>query len=380
MGPLTWRDVAANVNVTNYADTSALITQGIAGIGEAVAKLGGAKDERRKLEAAQELQRLQVESEMARILRKDTNAAFDSSELRTEKKDAKEFGANQASLEALFREGGLKGVSYSDLLKSEDYLRLSEGARAFGASDFSDAYERGDETRIRRADAAANDRREQARWDASHQLAKQNAEEDRLYRQEGRKAREAAEAERLRNLPKVWNTGDDKTDEAITKLMLRTGHDWNEASGARYDTVDTASLSKGYKNPGAVGEIFNAINIRRMDEGKTALPEGVLKRLISTGVGSNSFFDGTNNVDDTAVEKAFEAFERQYDDAQSGRDYYTALSARVEDGARLNKRGVDAGWNRLFQDQRDAQARKKAEEQAQADLARKALEQNMYRR
>lgn len=345
--PLTWQDVAGQVNVTNYADTSALITQGIAGIGDAVAKLGGAKDERRKLEAAQQLQRLQMESEMARTLQKDLNATLDASEVRTEKKDAKEFGAAQAGLEALFREGALNGVSYKDLLQSEEYLRLGEGARAFGASDFSDAYERGSETRIRRADDAADDRRAQSNWEASHQLQKQNADEDRAYRAEGRKLREAAEAERLRNLPKVWKTGNDKTDRAMTELMLRTGTEWNEASGGAYEQVDLPSLSKGYTNPGAVGDIFNAINVRRMDEGKTALPQGVLKRVVSTGVGSNSFIDGTNDVDDPALEKAFEAAERQYDEAEAGRKLYTNLSAQVEGGRTLTTEDVDAEWNKL---------------------------------
>ena len=353
-GPLTWQDVAGQVNVTNYADTSALITQGIAGVGDAVAKLGGAKDERRKLEAAQQLQRLQMESEMARTLRKDTNATLDASEVRTEKKDAKEFGAAQAGLEALFREGALNGVSYKDLLQSEEYLRLGEGARAFGASDFSDAYERGSETRIRRADDAADDRRTQANWEASHQIAKDNQAEDRAYRAEGRKMREAAETERLRNLPKVWKTGDDKTDRAITDLMLRTGTEWNEASGGAYEKVDLNSLGERYENLGAVGDIFTSINSRRMDEGKTALPQGVLKRVVSTGVGSNSLFDGTNDVDDSALEKAFEAAERQYDNAEAGRNLYVRLSADVERGSELTAQYVDDEWNKLFPKKQDA--------------------------
>lgn len=166
MGTLTWQDVAGQVRAPDYGDAANLITQGISGLGQSVAALGAAPDQRRQAAAAKELQIAQLKAGMSESEFAKTDKFFNDQTVRTEKKDAKEFGKNQSKLEAAFRTAALNGQSYESVLESDLYKSLGEGAQAYGASHLSDAYMRGDETRMTRAEQAADNARQEAHFQA----------------------------------------------------------------------------------------------------------------------------------------------------------------------------------------------------------------------
>lgn len=345
---LTWQDVAGQVRSSDFSGSANMITKGLD-------QLSGA------LQAPERLRQEQLDREMRGLmLQSDMNVQTGNmlDRMDTKKKgeakerDMKEFGAAQSTLEALSRNTAMKGGSYEDVLKSEAYQSLSEGARAYGASNLSDAFMRGDETRIQRADNAADDARNERHFQANYQLSKENAA---MARQDRRDRQEDARAQReLANYgkPKVWRTGNDKTDKTMTQLGERTGRQYIEASGEGYSERDLTDLGKGYKNLGAVSDVFAEVNRKRVEAGQRALPLNVLKRAVDTGVGANSFINGFNDVDDKAITQALGVMGEQYDLAAKGRDFYEQLSGNVEGRAgpkfELSQQIVDKEWNRMF--------------------------------
>lgn len=349
MATLTWQDVAGRVAAPDFSDASALITQGIEGLGKSVSDLGSAPDQRRKAELAKQALLLNAEAGIVQDGAKQMDALGQRIKIDTKEKDVLEFSKNQSYLESASRKAAMDGIPLPDFLATDKvYQSMGDGAKAYSAANLSDAYMRGDETRITMAERAKDDayraKRDavsDAQWARSFALS---AETTRLARAERAEAKAAAAALK----PKVWKTGDDKTDKAMTTLANTTGMQFIEASGAAYEGKTLSELGKGYKNLGAVSEVFGKVNAERRAQRLPMLPENVLKRIVDTGVGSNSTFDGLNDVDDAAIKDALLAAGRQFDTALKGKQYYEYLSARVDAGSRPNQQHIDLGWNQMF--------------------------------
>lgn len=350
MATLTWQDVAGQVRAPDFTDAAAMITQGISGLGNSVAAIGSAGDERRKIAAAKELQQAQMAAGLSKELTKDTNNFFNEQTVRTEKKDMKEFSKNQSYLESGVRKAAMAGIPLPDFLATDKvYQSMGDGAKAYSAANLSDAHMRGDETRITMEERAKDDayRAQQdliqrQQWNATFAEQRRN---NAAMRQERAEAKKAAEALK----PKVWKTGNDKTDRAMTQLANRTGFAWNEASGAAYEELVVSDVGKTYGEAlGAVSDVFDQVNTDRVKTGKQPLPENVLKRVLSKGVGTNSWFDGANGIDDTAIKKTLSVAGDQFDTAFKGRDFYERLSAKVDAGSRPDESQISKAWNAVL--------------------------------
>lgn len=345
MATLTWQDVAGQVRAPDYSEASELMTRGLGQISAAVQ----APERLRQEKLDREMKGLLIQSEM----NNQTSNMIDriDTKLKNEVKerDLKEFSKHQSYLESSSRKAAMAGVPLPDFLANDPvYKSMGEGAKSYGASRLSDAYMRGDETRISMEERAMDDayraKRDaiaDAQWRQNHALAAENA---RIARAE----RAALKAERDALKPKVWKTGNDKTDKAMTRLANQTGQQYIEAAGEAYSELTLGDVGKGYKNLGAVSNLFGELNKQRVAEGKQPLPLNVLKRVVDTNVGADNFWNGINDVDDDAILKTLTVAGDQYDTAYKGREYYERLSGLVDAGSRPAQEDIDLGWNRMF--------------------------------
>lgn len=350
--PLTWQDVAGGVRASDPSGLDQMITRGIATIGDAVQQLGTAPEQRRQQELGQQMAILgMLQSQQAQ------HAATGAQLLGQLKADKKEkaiadFSTVQSQLEAGARQAALKGIPLDQYLANDKtYQSLNAEARAYGGEHLGNAWMKGDDTRISMAEHAADNARADRQFAASQALQRESLAIQRQDHLDAIAERRAARELAAAGKPTVWKTGNDKTDKAMTILGQSTGMDFNEASGAAYDGVSLSDLGKKYKNLGTASEIFDSINRDRRSKGLPALPDGVLKRVVDKGVGSNSPFPlgyGLDGVDDAAVTKTLLTAADQYDTALKGKQFYERLSARVNAGARPLQADVDRGWNMLF--------------------------------
>lgn len=345
MATLTWQDFAGRVAAPDFSDASAMITQGIGQV-SAAAKT---PERLRQEQLDREMKGLLVQSEMNDRTGNMIDKIDTKQKNEVKERDLKEFSKNQSYLESASRKAAMDGIPLPDFLATDKVFQsMGDGAKAYSAANLSDAYMRGDETRITMAERAKDDAYRAKRdaisdsqWRQTHALSAENA---RLARAERAEAKAAAEALK----PKVWKTGDDKTDKAMTMLANNTGMQFIEASGAAFQEKTLSELGKGYKNLGAVNDVFDKVNAERQAQRLPMLPENVLKRIVSKGVGANSTFDGLNDIDDAAIKNALLAAGKQFDTALRGREYYEYLSARVDAGSRPKQQHIDLGWNELF--------------------------------
>lgn len=345
MATLTWQDVAGRVAAPDFSDASALITQGIGQV-SAAAK---APERLRQEQLDREMKGLLVQSEMNDRTGNMIDKIDTKQKNEVKERDLREFSKNQSYLESASRKAAIDGIPLPDFLAADPtYQSMGDGARAYGAGRLSDAYMRGDETRIHikernedQAYRAQQDLIQRQQWNASFAEQRRN---NAAMRQERAEAKAAADALK----PKVWKTGDDRTDKAMTMLANTTGMQFIEASGAAYEGKTVEELGKRYKNLGAVNDVFDKVNAERQAQRLPTLPDNVLKRIVAKGVGANSTFDGLNDVDDTAIKNALLAAGKQFDTALKGRQYYEYLSARVDAGSRPNQQHIDLGWNQMF--------------------------------
>lgn len=345
MATLTWQDVAGQVRPPDYSDAAALITQGIGQV-SAAAK---APERLRQEQLDREMKGLLVQSEMNDRTGNMIDKIDTKQKNEVKERDLREFSKNQSYLESASRQAAINGIPLPDVLATDKvYQSMGEGAKAYSAGHLFDAYMRGDETRIRteernqdQAYREQQDLIQRQQWNASFAEQQRN---NAAMRQERAEDRAAAAALK----PRVWKTGNDKTDKAMSLLAQNTGMQFIEASGAAYQDKTISELGKNYKNLGAVADVFGKVNAERRAQHLPMLPENVLKRIIDTGVGSNSTFDGLNDVDDAAITDALLSAGKQFDTALKGREFYEYLSTHVDAGARPEQQQIDIGWNKMF--------------------------------
>ena len=237
---LTWQDVAGQVRAPDFTEASNLITQGIGNLGTAVRDVVGGPEDRRRADLAKQLLLVNMQQEgMQKHAEAGRQLGHDMKVIRKEK-DQEEFSAAQSIIEAGAREAGLSGKNLQEFLASnEAYQKLDEGARAYGASHLSDAFLRGDETRIQQQERAADNARQERQFQMSYNLQAENTRLARIERAEAAAERKADRELAAASKPKVWKTGNDKTDKAMTILAQRTGAQYSEASGEAYATASS---------------------------------------------------------------------------------------------------------------------------------------------
>jgi hypothetical protein len=320
--PLTWQDVAGQVNVTNYADTSALITQGIAGVGDAVAKLGGAKDQRRKADLANQMLILDMQAEAKQKQAALGNQLSKDFEAKEEKKYAKEFGANQSALEELARNTIANGGTIDEVLKSDLYQNLSEGARSFAGATLSDAAYQGTVLRDRREETAQNNRVQLAQLNIQQAAAQRAIEADKRSRElheftiaeNERQQAAAAEAE-LAARGGLRPDVDETTDSAIGALRNKVGNDLARITGARFTGQSVSEVAKkaGFDDFSDLSKRFNKINRNRAEQGKEALPDTMLAAMLDKQDGKNTWFKMYDTLDEQAFDRVLEYNASLYD-------------------------------------------------------------------
>lgn len=327
MATLTWQDVAGQVRAPDYSEAAALITQGIHGLGKSVADLGSAPDQRRQLAAAKELQQVQVAAGLSKDMYREADAYFKDQTVRTEKKNMKEFGAVQSILEAGFQDAGYRGKTFEEYLKgSKVYNDLPEDVKAYGASHFSDAYYRGQQAR----------EQHQTR-EAQLAIQRQSLAESRAARAEAARSRKVTDEIAQMRLDELKRTEADRKflNTPLGILTARVATNYNDAIGKKYENMDWGGIAKasGIKGYSEYQESLNALNAKRLEQGKRALPEGAAKSLLAAQIGQNAGIPSVfNEVDGFDVEDQLSIIADQYDASLRETDVLNKFKAMQDKG------------------------------------------------
>lgn len=334
MATLTWQDVAGQVRAPDYSDAAALITQGIQGLGKSVADLGSAPEQRRQLAAAKELQQVQVAAGLSKDMYREADAYFKDQTVRTEKKDMKAFSTIRSSFETGARDAALKGIPYdSYLTNNKPYQELSPGAKAYADGFGNDAYFQGIQLHDQRAERAQNNRVQEAQL----ALQRQSLAESRAARAEAARSRRIADEAAQMRLDELKRAEADRKflNTPLGILTTRVGTNYNDAIGKKYENMDWGEIAKasGIKGYSEYREILDALNAKRLEQGKRALPEGAAKSLLATQIGKNGWITGVaNEVDGSDVEDQLSLIADQYDASLRETDVLNRFKAMQDKG------------------------------------------------
>ena len=327
MATLTWQDVAGQVRPPDYSDAAALITQGIQGLGKSVADLGAAPEKRRQAEVAQKNQLLALQMGFTEDSVNKAMALDKSIEQRKEKTAIKEFGAVQSILEAGFQDAGYQGKTFDEYLKgSKVYNDLPEDVKAYGASHFSDAYYRGQQAR----------EQHQTR-EAQLAIQRQSLAESRAARAEAARSRKIADEIAQMRLDELKRAEADRKFLAtpLGILTARVGTNYNDAIGKKYENMDWGQIAKasGIKGYSEFRESLNALNAKRLKQGKRALPEGAAKSVLAAQIGQNTGIPSVfNEVDGFDVDAQLSLMADQFDASLRETDVLNRFKAMQDKG------------------------------------------------
>lgn len=334
MATLTWQDVAGQVRAPDYSEAAALITQGIQGLGSGVQNLLAGPEQRKQAQLAKELMALNGKSAASAQIANSLGTLSQNVKVTKKEKDIAGFGAVQSILEAGFQDAGYQGKTFDEYLKgSKVYNDLPEGVKAYGASHFSDAYYRGQQAR----------EQHQAR-EAQLAIQRQSLAESRAARAEASAARaEAARSRKITDEIAQMRLDALKRAEADRKfldtplgiLTNRVGTNYNDAIGKKYENMDWGEIAKasGIKGYSEYREILNALNAKRVEQGKRALPESAAKSLLATQIGKNGWITGVaNEVDGSDVEDQLSLIADQYDASLRETDVLNRFKAMQDKG------------------------------------------------
>lgn len=334
MATLTWQDVAGRVAAPDFSDASAMITQGIQGLGKSVADLGAAPEKRRQAEVAQKNQLLALQMGFTEDSVNKAMALDKSIEQRKEKAAIKGFGAAQSVLEAGFQDAGYQGKTFDEYLKgSKVYNDLPEDVKAYGASHFSDAYYRGQQAREQHLAREQNDRMQEAQL----ALQRQSLAESRAARVEAARSRKITDEAAQMRLDELKRTEADRKflNTPLGILTARVGTNYNDAIGKKYENMDWGEIAKasGIKGYSEYRENLNALNAKRLEQGKRALPEGAAKSLLAAQIGQNAGIPSVfNEVDGFDVDNQLLLIADQYDASLRETDVLNRFKAMQDKG------------------------------------------------
>lgn len=334
MATLTWQDVAGQVRPPDYSDAAALITQGIQGLGKSVADLGSAPEQRRQAALAKEMMLVDMQ---AKGVQQHADLGIQLGkelDVRTEKKNMKEFSKNQSLLEAGFQDAGYQGKTFDEYLKgSKVYNDLPEDVKAYGASHFSDAYYRGQQAREQHLAREQNDRMQEAQL----ALQRQSLAENRAARAEAARSRKIADEAAQMRLDELKRAEADRKflNTPLGILTARVGTNYNDAIGKKYENMDWGEIAKasGIKGYSEYRESLNALNAKRVEQGKRALPEGAAKSLLAAQIGQNAGIPSVfNEVDGFDVDNQLSIIADQYDVSLRETDVLNRFKAMQDKG------------------------------------------------
>lgn len=304
---LRWQDVAGQVRAPDFSDSAQMITRGIEGLGAGVQSVLEGPEKRRQAQVAKEMAVLQLQADNAGKIADNWGKLSETVKTDRKEKDMKEWGTAQSTILAGARQAALEGKPYDDFLNSEAYLKLGEGARAYGAADVYNAFTRGDEFRAQRQEQAAdNARQERFHRDSMAQqqraFAQSAANADRDFRLR-EQAANAATREKLRAAGIYSN--DANTNVAIKKRASEVGRQVGiiEAASKKYGSMTPAEAAKASGLPGnwfasAEAEAQKLATEIQRTTGKTVQP-WMVNQLLATGGGAdNARFNPGGGLDD----------------------------------------------------------------------------------
>lgn len=338
MATLTWQDVAGQVRAPDYSDAGALITQGIQGLGKSVADLGSAPEQRRQAALAKEMMLVDMQ---AKGVQQHADLGIQLGkelDVRTEKKDMKEFSKNQSYLESASRKAGMAGIPLPDFLATDKvYQSMGDGAKAYSAANLSDAYTRGDETRISMAERAAENARQERHFQI--QLAESRADRAEAARSRAEAARSRKiedEAAQIR-LDELKRAEADRKflDTPLGILTARAGANYNDAIGKKYENMDWGGIAKasGIKGYSEYLENLRALNAKRLEQNKRPLPEGAAKSVLAAQIGKNTGIPSVfNEVDGSDIDKQLLLMADQFDASLRETDVLNRFKAMQDKG------------------------------------------------
>lgn len=334
MATLTWQDVAGQVRAPDYSEAAALITQGIQGLGSGVQNLLAGPEQRKQAQLAKELMALNGKSAASAQIANSLGTLSQNVKVTKKEKDIAGFGAVQSILEAGFQDAGYQGKTFEEYLKgSKVYNDLPEGVKAYGASHFSDAYYRGQQAREQHLARVQNDRIQEAQL----ALQRQSLAESRAARAEAARSRKIADEASQMRLDELKRAEADRKflNTPLGLLTNRVATNYNDAIGKRYENMDWGAIAKasGIKGYSEYRESLNALNAKRVEQGKRALPEGAAKSLLAAQIGKNTGIPGiVNEVDGFDVDGQLSIIADQYDASLRETDVLNRFKAMQDKG------------------------------------------------
>lgn len=335
MATLTWQDVAGQVRAPDYSEAASLITQGISGIGDSVKALGTASEQRRQAALVKEMmlvdmeaQGLQQRADLGMQLGKDLA-------VRTEKKDMKEFSKNQSFLEAGARKAALAGMSLDDYLANDKIFQsMGEGAKTYSASHLSDAYMRGDETRLSREEQAADNARQERHFQIqlSESRRQQAAANSRFEREFKLRERELTERKRQERENAGYISDDPLTNVAWRQRAAQTQKQLAPLQRAVELYGDMTPQEAAIKG-GIVSSGKEAQAIAQQLEKKTGkkVETWMINQLLAEGGGANSIIP-LNDFNNSAAEDYLMSLVKQTDAAKYNQQFFDEMTQLAREG------------------------------------------------
>jgi len=349
MATLTWQDVAGQVRAPDLNGSALLISRG-------VDQLAAAAQEPERIRQAQidrEMKGLLLQSEMAgrtddMLDKRDTKRTA-----AAEKADMKEFGAAQSTLEAMSRSAGLKGSSYDDVLKSDAYMGLSPGARAYASAHLSDAWTRGDEARLAKIEGDQDEARAQANFNRSFAQSEQHHRDsearqtrefnrrEKLFEEEYRAKREAEGF--ISNDPKTniaWRERSKQT--ASQKAPILRGLELYGNMSPREAAIKGKNDGNWFRDGDAEAQVM-ARNVQEKT-GKKVDTWMINQLLVEGGSANNGFLNPRGQFDQGKAEEYLTDLVKLNEAANKNQEFFDAMTINARNGTKYDVNSD--GWKK----------------------------------
>jgi len=334
MATLTWQDVAGQVRAPDYSEATELLTRGLGQISAAMQEPERLRQE--KLD--RELKGLLVQSEM----NNQTGNMIDriDTKLKNEVKerDLKEFSKNQSYLESNARKAAMAGMTLDDFLANDPvYKSMGEGAKAYSASHLSDAYLRGDETRLQREEQAADNARQERHFQI--QLAEsrrqQAAANSRFEREFKLRQNELTERKRREREDAGYISDDPLTNVAWRQRAAQTKRQLAPLQRA-IELYGDMTPDEAARKGGIVSSGKEAQAIAQRLEKKTGkkVETWMVNQLLAEGGGANSIIP-LNDFNNSAAEDYLLSLVKQTDAAKANQIFFDEMTQLAREGKKF---------------------------------------------
>lgn len=338
MATLTWQDVAGRVAAPDFSDASAMITQGIAGLGKSVSDLGTAPEKRRLEEVAKQNQVLALQMGFSEDTVNKAIALDKSVDQRKEKEAVKEFSKNQSYLESASRKAGMDGIPLPDFLATDKVFQsMGDGAKAYSAANLSNAYTRGDETRITMEEQAADNARQERHFQIqlSESRRQQAAANSRFEREFKLRENELIERKRREREDAGFISDDPLTNVAWRQRAAQTKKQLAPLQRA-VELYGDMTPEEAARKGGIVSSGKEAQAIAQQLEKKTGkkVETWMINQLLAEGGGANSSIP-FNDFNNSAAEDYLRSLVKQTDAAKANQTFFDEMTQLAREGKKF---------------------------------------------